>query len=103
MAESHTPATARQPPPKLRLMLFVAGEEHNSRIARVNLARICKEILNGRCEMQVVDVMQDFETALEYGIVLTPALLVVEPLPQIVIVGDLSDTEEVLTALQVGR
>ena len=69
----------------------------------MNLARICRDSLDGRCEMQVVDVMEDFETALEYNILLTPALLVVEPPPQIVIVGDLGEREDVLAALQVGR
>jgi hypothetical protein len=81
-------------------MLFVAGEEHNSRTAKNNLARICRAI-GDRCEVQLVDVMQDFESALKYNILLTPSLLVVEPPPQVVIVGNLNDPAEVRAALGI--
>jgi len=96
------PEETEQPSAKLRVMLFVAGEEHNSRIAKDNLARICRGI-EDRCEVQLVDVMQDFESALKHNILLTPSLLVVEPLPRVLIVGNLEDPAQVQAALRIGN
>ena len=81
--------------------LFVAGDETHSRMARGNLKRICESHIEGRCEVQIVDVFKSFDIALENGIFLTPALIKVSPLPRATIFGDLSDTSEVLTALQL--
>lgn len=102
MTQANQSENSEQPSAKLRLMLFVAGEEHNSRIAKDNLARICRGI-EDRCKVQLVDVMQDFEAALKYNILLTPSLLVVEPSPQVVIVGNLNDPAEVQAALGIGN
>lgn len=103
MTQPQTPATARPQPPKFRLILFVAGDEHNSRIAKENLALICRDILDSRCEAQIVDVLQDFAAAVKYNILLTPSLLVVEPPPELLIIGNLNDLEEVRAALQAGN
>lgn len=101
MIQSPKPETPEQKSSKFRLILFVAGEEQNSRIAKENLSRICRDMLGGRCEVQLVDVLQDFDTALNYNILLTPSLLVIEPPPQILIVGNLNDMAEVRATLQV--
>ncbi len=82
-----------------RLILFVAGDERNSRIARENLGRICTEDLDGRCQVQVMDVLEDFSLAAAHQILLTPALLVLEPEPETVVIGNLNDRQKVRTAL----
>ncbi len=102
MDQPQEPQSAKQHSPKSRLILFVAGDERNSRLAKENLARICRDMLAGRCEVQYVDVVEDFDTAQKFNILLTPTLLVVEPRPQVMIVGNLSDMEEVCAALRVG-
>ena len=73
-----------------RFILFVAGEEVNSTLARKNLARLCDELGNN-CFYRVVDVLEDFEAAVEHNILLTPSLLILEPKPGALIVGNLSD------------
>jgi len=103
MNQPQKPETAEGQPPKFRFILFVAGDERNSRVAKENLARVCRDIPDDRCEVQVVDVLQDFDFALKHNILLTPSLLVVEPPPQVMIVGTLDEMAEVRAALQVGK
>jgi circadian clock protein KaiB len=86
-----------------RLVLFVAGDEKNSRLARKNLQRLCDTELGSDCEVQIVDVLEDFAAALEYDILLTPALLVLTPPPRTLIVGSLSDMTKVRRALELDR
>jgi len=88
---------------RYRLVLFVAGEEKNSRLARENLKRLCDAELGGDCEVRVVDVLEDFAPALEHNVLLTPALLVQAPPPETMIIGNLKDRNKVLTALGLER
>lgn len=81
--------------------LFVAGDERNSRQARENLTRLCEKHLNRRYEIEIVDVLKDFKSALENNVLLTPALIVLSHLTHVTIFGTLSDTHKVLSALQL--
>jgi len=81
--------------------LFVAGDEQNSRQARETLTRLCEKYLNRRYEIEIVDVLEDFKSALENNVLLTPALMVLSHLTHVTIFGTLSDTQKVLSALQL--
>lgn len=83
-----------------RFVLFVAGEEVNSNLARKNFASLCDE-LGGSCLCRVVDVLEDFEAAVEHQILLTPSLLILEPKPGALIVGNLSDLSRVEQVLGI--
>jgi circadian clock protein KaiB len=83
------------------LRLYFAGAEANSLIARRNLKEICRGFLEGRCEVTEVDVLTDFESALEDGIFMSPTLVLAAPEPRVVIVGNLGDTAKVLSALRL--
>jgi circadian clock protein KaiB len=96
-----TPTATEAEAETYRLRLFVAGDEPNSKTARENLTRICETALDGRYELEVVDVLEDFEAALDCGLVVTPALMLVSPLPSATVFGDLSDTRKVLSALRL--
>lgn len=99
MSESASPPEAgpkRDRPYRFRL--FVAGNEVNSERARETLFRLVRAHLGDRCEIIVVDVMQDYQAALEYRIIAVPTLLVESPFER-VIVGSLSDEKAVLDAL----
>jgi circadian clock protein KaiB len=87
--------------PKYRLRLFVAGEEPNSVIARASLDEICSTYLKHECQVEVIDVLEDFQPALEERVLVTPALVIVEPPPRTVVFGNLTDTKKVLSALKV--
>ncbi len=85
----------------VRLILFVCDNEPNSSQARYNLDRICAEHIPGHCEIEVVDVLKDYRTALEHSVLVTPCLVKIAPEPRAIIAGTLHDTETVRTALQL--
>lgn len=83
-----------------RFLLFVAGKEPNSLLAQENLQSICAEyLLTGVCTVTVVDVVSDFEAALEYGILVTPTLVVEGPRGRSTILGNLSDVDRIVLAI----
>lgn len=85
----------------LRLRLFVAGEEPNSREARRNLEGLCRDYLDGRAEVEIIDVLKDFRAAVAERVLVTPALIVGIPPARVVVLGNLSDTARVLAALGI--
>lgn len=85
--------------PGHRLVLFVAGQEPNSRIARANLDRLLSSEEMEEIEVEVIDVLEDCSLALEHQVLVTPALLQLRPTPKILVIGNLSETEKVRAAL----
>ena len=85
------------------LRLFMAGNGPNSKKALANLRSLCQEHLNGRCTIETVDVVRDYEAAVKNNILVTPALILVAPLPRVIVLGNLSDQQKVLLALRVSE
>ncbi len=83
------------------LLLFVADDEPNSRLAKENLARLRESLPAHRYEIEIIDVFVDFQPALEHQILVTPCLLLPETTPPVRVVGTLSDTEAVRRALRI--
>ena len=83
------------------LRLFVAGNGTNSKPALANLHRLCREHLNGRCTIETVDVVKNYEAAVRDNILVTPALVLVAPRPRVMILGNLGDSPKVLAALRL--
>jgi len=81
--------------------LFVAGNESNSSQARENLARLCEEHIKGRYKIEAVDVLKDAAAAHKNNVLVTPTLILIEPLPKVTILGNLNDTRQVLAALRL--
>jgi circadian clock protein KaiB len=84
---------------KVRLRLYVAGSSPNSSRAIANLNAICAEHFLAGHELEIVDLLKYPLRALADGIVVTPTLLMLSPLPVRRVVGNLSDTSRVLLAL----
>jgi circadian clock protein KaiB len=82
-------------------LLFVAGNESNSTQARGNLTRLCEEHLNGRYKIETVDVLKDAAAAHKNNVLVTPTLILFKPLPKVTVLGNLSDTRQVLAALRL--
>ena len=61
----------------------------------------CREHLNGRCTIETIDVVKDFEAAVRNNILITPALILVAPSPRVMVLGNLSDGQKVLLALRL--
>lgn len=89
-----------KPAGKPRLRLFVVGDEPNSKLARQNLQELFERDLNSLYELEVIDVLQDYQSALDAGILVAPMLILSLPKMRITIAGDLSDTARVFAALQ---
>ncbi len=88
-------------PARYHLRLFVADDEPNSRQAKETLKRLCETCLKGNYTLEVVDVLEDYQAALENKILVAPTLIVLAPPPPITIIGSLSDTHKVLEALSL--
>jgi len=87
----------------MKLRLYVAGGAPNSVRAIANLAAICKEHLQSRFTLEIVDVLQFPLRALADGILVTPSLAKLSPAPAAKIVGNLSDRSNVLQALGIAE
>jgi circadian clock protein KaiB len=83
------------------LRLYVAGQTPKSLAAISNLKKICDEHLAGRSRTEVIDLLENPQRAREDQIVAIPTLIRVRPLPAHKIIGDLSNTERVLIALDL--
>jgi circadian clock protein KaiB len=83
------------------LRLFVAGEVPNSTQAKENLKRICETYLKDGYQSEIVDVIEDFQSALENNVLVTPTLILLSPPPKVTILGNLSHTKKVLAALRL--
>ena len=83
------------------LRLYVAGSTPQSSRAIRNLKAICETNLQGRYVLTVVDLYAQPERAREDQIIVAPTLIRQGPLPVRRIVGDLSNTDRVLAALDL--
>jgi circadian clock protein KaiB len=85
--------------PVFRMLLFVADHETNSQEARRNIEGICAQHARESCQVEVVDVLEDYRKALEYRVLITPTLLVLSTSRPIRIIGTLADSTPVLSAI----
>jgi circadian clock protein KaiB len=83
------------------LRLYVTGQTPRSAASIRNLRNVCDEYLEGRFELQVIDLYQHPELAKEAQVVAAPTLVKRLPLPLRRLVGDLSDKREVLLGLDL--
>ena len=93
-------AASQQTQVRFVLRLFVAGNTPRSQRAIVNLRSLCDEHFPSRCDVEVIDIYQQPNLAREHQILVVPTLLREAPGPSRRIVGDLSNTDVVLAALQ---
>lgn len=79
--------------------LYLAGGAPNSVRAFANLYAICQKHFPESHRIEVIDVLKEPIRALEQAILVTPTVVKLSPLPEQLIIGDLSEEEEVLRAL----
>ena len=84
-----------------KLRLFITGSTPRSTRAIENMRRICEENLQGRYDLEVIDVYENPEATKELQVVATPTLVKILPEPLRRIIGDLSDTERVFAGLDL--
>ena len=83
------------------LKLFVTGRTSRSQEAVRNLRALYSRLLSSEYDMVVIDVLENPEQAEEEKILATPTLIRSTPEGSTRIIGDLSNTREVLRLLNV--
>lgn len=83
------------------LRLFVTGMTARSTRAIESLRAICDEYLDGRYELEVVDIHQQPVLTRGEQIIAAPTLIKKLPLPMRRIIGDMSNRERVLLGLDL--
>lgn len=85
--------------PELQLRLYIAGNAPNSLRAIANLKSICNQHYVSGCSLEIIDLLTHPERALADGIIVTPTLVKVSPLPVQRVIGTLLDVNQVVMAL----
>lgn len=83
------------------LRLYVTGMTPRSIAAIENIRRICEEHLQGRYELEVIDIYQHPEAAKEAQLLAAPTMIKELPAPLRRFVGDMSDEDKILAGLNV--
>lgn len=83
------------------LRLYVAGKTPKCVTAFNNLRIICEDQLQGKYEIEVIDLLENPRLSREHQILAIPTLVRKLPVPVRKIIGDLSDTEKVLVGLDI--
>jgi len=86
---------------KYKLRLYITGSTSRSVSALTNLKKICEEYLEGRYELEVIDLYQKPSLAIGDQIIAAPTLIKKLPLPFRRIIGDMSNKEKVLLGLDL--
>lgn len=97
--EDADPSTAAD---RLDLRLYVAAAAPNSALAEANLRRLLRDCDVG-CSLEVIDCLSEPLRALGDGILVTPTLVKLNPLPAQTIIGTLSDAAALAAALGIER
>jgi circadian clock protein KaiB len=85
------------------LRLYVVGMTARSTAAVASIKSICEQHLQGRYDLEVIDIYQHPELAKEKQIVAVPTLVKELPDPLRRLIGDLSDRERVLVGLDLQK
>lgn len=84
-----------------QLRLYVAGQTAKSVLAFRNLQQICEAHLQGRYEIEIIDLLENPRLARGDQILAVPTLVRRLPEPITKIIGDLSTTQRVLVGLDL--
>ena len=84
--------------PEYSMRLFVAGSERNSVMAHNNILKICHTHLKDNHTLEIIDVFENHTAAMAENILLAPTLVIDTPRREIII-GNLEDGLQILTAL----
>lgn len=86
---------------KYMMRLYITGDSPISANALKNIEKICREDLDAAYELEVIDIEEQTGMAEKDKIVATPSLVKEIPPPVKVLVGDMSERESVLFAMDI--
>ena len=88
---------------QFQLRLYIAGQTSGSITALQNIKKYCKEHLEGKYSLEVIDLLKNPQLAEGDQIFAIPTLVRKVPEPIRKIIGDLSNEEKVLVGLDVRK
>ena len=94
----------RKPPvdaPQYALTLFITGATPRSVKAVENVQAFCGRELEGRYELEIVDLYTNPDRAQPASVIVAPTLIRHEPKPVKLLVGDMSDTQRLQSTIMV--
>ena len=83
------------------LRLYIAGQTPKSILALQNITKYCREHLDGKYTIEIVDLLVNPRLAEGDQIFAIPTLVRKFPVPLRKIIGDLSNEEKVLVVLNI--
>ncbi len=83
------------------LRLYITGTTPKSLSAISNIKKICEEHLQGRYDLEVIDIYQQPSLAAGEQIIAVPTLIKKLPSPLRKLIGDMSNAEHVLLGLDL--
>ena len=99
--KSRPKSGARTRQAKYVLRLYVNDSTVKSNRAVENVKRMCAQHLDGRYQLEVIDIHRQASLARDEQIVAVPTLIKRLPLPLQRLVGDMSDLNQVLFGLDL--
>ncbi|MBI5686061.1 MAG: thiol-disulfide isomerase [Verrucomicrobia bacterium] len=94
-------AAAKQGTERYVLRLYITGMTPRSTLAVENIRKICEEHLQGRYDLEVVDIYKQPTLAEGEQIIAAPTLIRKLPLPLRRFIGDMSNTDRILLGLDL--
>ena len=85
------------------LRLYITGTTPRSMRAVVNIRKICEEHLQGRYDLEIIDILQHRGLAEGEQIIAAPTLVKKLPLPLRRFIGDMSETDRILIGLDLRK
>ena len=83
------------------LRLYVSGNTSRSTRAIQNLRSLCDSQMAGAYTLEVIDIYQNPGAARDAQVIAVPTLMKLKPLPTRLLIGDLSDTAMLRSALGI--
>jgi circadian clock protein KaiB len=85
------------------LRLYVTGNTPRAMRAVVNIRKICEEHLQGRYDLEIIDISEHPTLAEGEQIIAAPTLIKKLPQPLRRFIGDMSQTERILLGLDLRK
>jgi circadian clock protein KaiB len=85
----------------MELRLYIAGQTPKYILALKNITKYCKEHLEGKYSIEIIDLLKNPQLAEGDQIFAIPTLVRKFPEPLRKIIGDLSNEEKVLVGLNI--
>lgn len=88
-------------PSRFHFQLYITGTSPRSTQAVANLRALCAEHLDGRYELEVIDLYQEPSRAAAGQIIASPTLIKILPKPLMRMVGNLANREQLMIKLDL--